>query len=136
MPCGCRATRVSVLITIALFDMNLIKTGSHYCYRSVKAAFYLPTETGYYTDLFQHGDSRLIPLFSLTRTSQCSDLQFNANLTHRSHHHMLFLCPWFIENTLCSGSVLTYKKQQQKKQGNKRISWNRNKIHRNEKTST
>lgn len=47
MPCGCHVKRLSVLITMALFDMNLIKTGSRYYHRSVKAAFYLPTETGY-----------------------------------------------------------------------------------------
>lgn len=75
--------------------MNLIKTGSHYSYCSVKAALYLPTDTGYYTDLFQRGDGRLIQLFSLTRTSRCSDLQFNTNLTHQSHRHMLIFLFFF-----------------------------------------
>lgn len=45
------------------------------------------------------GDSRLIQLFGLTRTSRRSDLQLNANLTHGRRRHAL-CCPQFIENTV------------------------------------
>lgn len=68
--------------------MNLIKVHYYYYYHhhSVNAAFYLPTEAGCETDFFPETVARFSCL-GLTRTSRRSDLQPNANLTHRSRRH-------------------------------------------------
>lgn len=75
--------------------MDLIKLHYYYYYhhQSVNAAFYLPTEAACETDFFSQTVARFSCL-GLTRTSRCSDLQPNANLTRSSSSH----------HTHCSGA--------------------------------